>query len=164
MASATPISALSLFFLLISSSAATATGKRRMVFCCNEVLYDGQHANRTILAGENHLGDMVAFNDPINLDNNVYSTTVHKASLSMARERYSLLGLASPSCSATPITGGSFNFCGADHLLRKAGDISVIEGTGDFFIARGIATLMSNTFQGKAYFRLRIDFNLYECW
>ncbi|KAL6177350.1 hypothetical protein ACLB2K_048876 [Fragaria x ananassa] len=122
MASATPISALSLFFLLISGSLATATGKRRMVFYGNEVLYDGQHANRTILAGENHLGGILAFDDPINLDNNVHSATLHRA---------------------------------------QSVSFYVIEGTGDFFIARGTATLMSNTFQGKAHFRLRIDINLY---
>ncbi|XP_019053808.1 PREDICTED: disease resistance response protein 206 [Nelumbo nucifera] len=43
-------------------------------------------------------------------------------------------------------------------------DISVVGGTGDFFMARGIATIMTDAFEGEVYFRLRVDIKLYECW
>ncbi|KAK9276111.1 hypothetical protein L1049_005642 [Liquidambar formosana] len=48
--------------------------------------------------------------------------------------------------------------------MNKTRDISVIGGTGDFFMARGIATLMTDAFEGEVYFRLRVDIKLYECW
>ncbi|KAJ0048226.1 hypothetical protein Pint_15060 [Pistacia integerrima] len=59
---------------------------------------------------------------------------------------------------------GSINFAGADPLMNKTRDISVIGGTGDFFMARGIATLMTDAFEGEVYFRLCVDIKLYECW
>ncbi|KAG6781132.1 hypothetical protein POTOM_014019 [Populus tomentosa] len=51
---------------------------------------------------------------------------------------------------------GSIDFSGADPLMNKTKDISVIGGTGDFFMTRGIATLMADAFQGEFYFRLRV--------
>ena len=51
---------------------------------------------------------------------------------------------------------GSIDFAGADPLMNKTRDISVIGGTGDFFMTRGIATLMADAFQGEFYFRLRV--------
>ncbi|KAF5199126.1 Dirigent protein, partial [Thalictrum thalictroides] len=36
-------------------------------------------ANRTILADQNHFGDLVVFDDPITLDNNLHSTPVGRA-------------------------------------------------------------------------------------
>ncbi|GFP86673.1 disease resistance response protein 206 [Phtheirospermum japonicum] len=82
---------------------------------------------------------MVIFDDPITLDNNLHSppSTEHV---------------------------GTLNFAGADPLMNKTRDISVIGGTGDFFMARGIATLMTDAFEGDVYFRLRVDIKLYECW
>lgn len=87
MATSTPISALFLFFLLISGLAAKTPGKRsryhkpskRLVVYFRDVLYNGKNANRTTMAGDNHLGDMVAFDDPINLDNNLHSIPVRPA-------------------------------------------------------------------------------------
>jgi hypothetical protein len=48
--------------------------------------------------------------------------------------------------------------------MNKTRDVSVIGGTGDFIMARGIATLMTDAFEGEVYFRLRVDIQLYECW
>ncbi|GKV26998.1 hypothetical protein SLEP1_g36208 [Rubroshorea leprosula] len=48
--------------------------------------------------------------------------------------------------------------------MNKTRDISVVGGTGDFFMSRGVATLMTDAFEGEVYFRLRVDINLYECW
>jgi hypothetical protein len=87
MATSTPISALFLFFLLISGLAAKTPSNRsryhkpstRLVVYFRDVLYNGKNANRTKLAGHNHLGEMVAFDDPINLDNNLHSIPVRPA-------------------------------------------------------------------------------------
>ncbi|KAI3978461.1 hypothetical protein MKX01_015636 [Papaver californicum] len=59
---------------------------------------------------------------------------------------------------------GTITFIGADPLMNKTRDISVVGGTGDFFMARGIATIMTDAFEGEVYFRLRVEINLYECW
>jgi hypothetical protein len=60
---------------------------------------------------------------------------------------------------------GIINFAGADGpLLQKTRDISVIGGTGDFFMARVVATLMTDAFENQVYFRLCVDVKLYECW
>ncbi|PRQ17533.1 putative plant disease resistance response protein [Rosa chinensis] len=167
MASSTPISALFLFFLLASGSAATAPSKRRLLFYFNDILYDGKNAYRTTLAGENHLGDMVVFDDPVNLDNDLQPTQVRCAqSLCFYGKRDIITAWLGFSFvfNYTKRTGGSFNFPGANPLMGKAEDISVIGGTGDFFMGQGRAILMINSFKGKLYFRLRLDFNLYESW
>jgi len=54
---------------------------------------------------------------------------------------------------------GTLNLMGA-----KTRDISVVGGTGDFFMARGIATLSTDALEGLYYFRLRMDIKLYECY
>ncbi|KAM0857028.1 hypothetical protein ACQ4PT_048720 [Festuca glaucescens] len=41
---------------------------------------------------------------------------------------------------------------------------SVVGGTGDFFMTRGIATLQLDANEGTAYFRLKMDIKLYECY
>ncbi|KAH7513844.1 hypothetical protein FEM48_Zijuj11G0025400 [Ziziphus jujuba var. spinosa] len=53
---------------------------------------------------------------------------------------------------------------GADLMYAKTRDLSVVGGTGDFFMARGIATFQTDTFQGSNYFRLKMDIKLYECY
>ncbi|CAN6578998.1 unnamed protein product [Malus baccata var. baccata] len=57
---------------------------------------------------------------------------------------------------------GTSNIMGADLMPEKTRDLSVVGGTGDFFMARGIASLQIDTFQGQYYFRLKMDIKLYE--
>ncbi|KAF6162097.1 hypothetical protein GIB67_008226 [Kingdonia uniflora] len=59
---------------------------------------------------------------------------------------------------------GTISFVGVDPLMDTTRDISVVGGTGDFFMARGVATLMTDAYEQEVYFRLRVDINLYECW
>lgn len=49
-------------------------------------------------------------------------------------------------------------------MMEKTRDFSVVGGTGDFFMARGIATIQTDTSQGDYYFRLKMDIKLYECY
>ncbi|KAK9276203.1 hypothetical protein L1049_005734 [Liquidambar formosana] len=78
-----------LFLVLISSSTATS-GRiqlrrpcKSLVFYFHDIIYNGKNSknataaivgaptwgNKTILAGQNHFGDLVVFDDPITLDN-----------------------------------------------------------------------------------------------
>jgi len=56
---------------------------------------------------------------------------------------------------------GTLNLMGADIMSAKTRDISVVGGTGDFFMARGIATLSTDALEGLYYFRLWMDIKLY---
>lgn len=49
-------------------------------------------------------------------------------------------------------------------LVAPPLDICVVGGSGDFFMARGIATIRTDTFQDGDYFRLQMDIKLYECY
>ena len=59
---------------------------------------------------------------------------------------------------------GTMNLVGADLMDDKTRDLSVVGGTGDFFMARGIATLRLDASEGAVYFRLQMDIKLYECY
>ncbi|KAL3818243.1 hypothetical protein ACJIZ3_004148 [Penstemon smallii] len=175
--------------LLVSCSATNATSRirsrhrpcKRLVFYFHDILYNGHNArnatsaivgapawgNTTILAGQNHhFGNVVVFDDPITLDHNLHSTPVGRAQgfyLYDNKEIFtSWLGFSFVFNSTQH--KGSINFAGADPLMNKTRDISVIGGTGDFFMSRGVATLMTDAFEGEVYFRLRVDVKLYECW
>ncbi|CAK9324123.1 unnamed protein product [Citrullus colocynthis] len=185
MAHKSPIS--SLFFLLLLLSATVMAGKhrsrrpcRRLVFYFHDILYNGKNAknataaivgapawgNTTILAGQNHFGNVVVFDDPITLDNNLHAPAVGRAQGFYIYDRKEIftawLGFSFVFNSTEH--RGSLNFAGADPLMNKTRDVSVIGGTGDFFMARGIATLSTDSFEGEVYFRLRADIKLYECW
>ncbi|KAA8522471.1 hypothetical protein F0562_013168 [Nyssa sinensis] len=173
------ISALFLFFLLLKSSASpgrkirTHSPCKRLVFYFHDIIYNGKNSknataaivgapawgNKTILAGQNHFGNLVVFDDPITVDNNLHSTPVGRAQGFYIYDKKDIftawLGFSFVFNSAEH--KGSINFAGADPLMEKTRDISVVGGTGDFFMARGVATLMTDAFEGEVYFRLRVD-------
>ncbi|KAF5192201.1 Disease resistance response protein [Thalictrum thalictroides] len=180
-------SILFFFFLYLSGSSAMQHGKKTKRQPCkhlklffHDIIYNGENAenatssivaapegaNRTILAAQNHFGNVVVFDDPITLDNNLHSIPVGRAQGMYIYDKKDTF------CSWLGFTfvlnstdhQGTINFIGADPLLMKTRDISVVGGTGDFAMARGIATLMTDAYEGEVYFRLRVDIKLYECW
>ncbi|XP_062030067.1 dirigent protein-like [Rosa rugosa] len=184
-------STLFLFFLLFGTLAASPTLKskphprrplpcKHLVFYFHDIVYNGKNSknataaivgspawgNKTILAGKSHFGNVVVFDDPITLDNNLHSTPVGRAQGFYLYDKKDIftawLGFSFVFNSTQH--KGSINFAGADPLMNKTRDISVIGGTGDFFMTRGIATLMTDAFEGEVYFRLKVDIKLYECW
>ncbi|GFZ16427.1 Disease resistance response protein [Actinidia chinensis var. chinensis] len=153
---------------------------KEMVFYFHDILYNGKNfdnatsaivgapawGNRTHMAGFNNFGDMVVFDDPITLDNNLHSPPVGRAQgfyfYDMKNTFSAWLGFSFVfNCTELK---GTLNFAGADPILVKTRDVSVIGGTGDFFMARGIATISTDAFEGDVYFRLRVHVKLYECW
>ena len=153
---------------------------KELVFFFHDILYKGYNrdnataaivgapdwGNKTAVASPFNFGDLVVFDDPITLDNNLHSPPVGRAQgmyLYDQQTTYSAWLSFSLVFNSTEHKG-SLNFAGADPLLNKTRDISVIGGTGDFFMARGIATLSTDAFEGDVYFRLRVDIKLYECW
>ncbi|XP_038688035.1 disease resistance response protein 206-like [Tripterygium wilfordii] len=174
------------FFLAISSCSAYETKKKQykpckeLVLFFHDILYNGKNEqnatavivaapegfNRTILANQFHFGNIVVFDDPITVDNNLHSPSIGRAQgmyiYDTKNTFTSWFGLSFFFNSTQH--QGSINFVGADPILVKARDISVVGGTGDFFMHRGIATLMTDAFEGEVYFRLRVDIKFYECW
>ncbi|VAH43438.1 unnamed protein product [Triticum turgidum subsp. durum] len=59
---------------------------------------------------------------------------------------------------------GTLNLMGADLMGEETRDISIVGGTGDFFMARGVATIHTDAIEGLYYFRLQMDIKLYECY
>ncbi|KMT04725.1 hypothetical protein BVRB_7g169060 [Beta vulgaris subsp. vulgaris] len=154
---------------------------KSMTFYFHDVLYNGKNsknatsaivgapawANKTSLAGQSsHFGDLIVFDDPITTTNNFHSKAVGRAQgfyFYDKKEIFTAWFAFSFVFNSTEHKG-TLNFAGADPTTSKTRDISIIGGTGDFFMARGVATLMTDTYQGNAYFRLRVDIKLYECW
>ncbi|PSR91459.1 Disease resistance response protein [Actinidia chinensis var. chinensis] len=176
-----------LFSLLIFRSSGAPSKRirvyrpcKRLVFYFHDILYDGTNSknataaivgapawgNRIKLSGQNHFGNMVVFDDPITLDNNLHSTPVGRAQGFYFYDKKEIftawLGFSFVFNSSEH--RGSINFVGNDPLMNKTRDVSVVGGTGDFFMTRGVATLMTDAFEGEVYFRLRVDVKLYECW
>ncbi|KAF4354799.1 hypothetical protein F8388_018003 [Cannabis sativa] len=153
---------------------------KSLVFYFHDIIYNGNNAKnatsaivgapawatKTKLAGNDHFGDVVVFDDPITLDNNLHSAPVGRAQGFYIYDKKdvftSWLGFSFVFNSSEH--KGSLNFMGADPILNKFKDISIVGGTGDFFMSRGIATLTTDAFEGEVYFRLRVHVKLYECW
>ncbi|XP_062119583.1 disease resistance response protein 206-like [Humulus lupulus] len=147
----------------------------------HDIIYNGQNAanatsaivaapqgaNLTILAGQFHFGNVVVFDDPITLDNKLRSGPVGRAQgfyIYDTKNTYTAwLGFTFV-LNNTEVGRGTIGFAGADPTMVKARDISVVGGTGDFFMHRGIATITTDSFEGAVYFRLRVDIKFYECW
>ncbi|XVF53008.1 hypothetical protein PTKIN_Ptkin05aG0064000 [Pterospermum kingtungense] len=177
---------LPFFMLLVVSSSAYPFKKKQYKPCKNlvlyfhDIIYNGHNkenatsaivaapdgANLTILAGQFHFGNIAVFDDPITLDNNLHSKPVGRAQgmyIYDTKNTFTAwLGFSFVLNSTEH--QGTINFIGADPLMQKTRDISVVGGTGDFFMHRGVATLMTDSFEGEVYFRLRVDIKFYECW
>ncbi|KAK4742370.1 hypothetical protein SAY87_000371 [Trapa incisa] len=178
---------LLLFFitmLLAISNFGSALGTykpcKEIVLYFHDIVYNGKNApnatsaivsapegaNLTILAGQFHFGNLVAFDDPITLDNNLHSKPVGRAQglyFYDSKKTYSAWLGFTFSLNSTDYEG-TINFIGADPIMLKTRDISVVGGTGDFFMHRGVATLQTDSFEGDVYFRLRVHTKFYECW
>lgn len=153
---------------------------KELVLFFHDVLYNDQNAanatsaliggpqgtNKTVLSDPFHFGNIVAFDDHITLDNNFHGKPVGKAHgiyvYDMKDTIAAWLGFSFVLNSTE--YKGTLNFIGSDPVLDKIKDISVVGGTGDFFMARGVATVSTDAFESGKYFTLRVDIKLYECW
>lgn len=194
MARATAATSLVLIFIisfiLFSSSLSAASSswksKKQHIPCkhlllfFHDIIYNGknaanatsaivaapQGANFTILADKFHFGNIAVFDDPITLDNNLHSPPVGRAQGMYIYDTKNTFTawLGFTFVLNTTDYQGTINFMGADPLMNKTSDINIVGGTGDFFMHRGIATLMTDSFEGEVYFRLSVDIKFYECW
>ncbi|KAI3911115.1 hypothetical protein MKW92_017849 [Papaver armeniacum] len=110
-------------------------------------------------------GELIVFDDPLTVDQHILSTPVARAQgffFYDMKTRYNAWFAFSVIFNSSDYVG-TLNLMGADMINQKTRDISVVGGTGDFFMTRGIATLETDAVQAL-YFRLKMDIKLYECY
>ncbi|XP_030549677.2 dirigent protein 5-like [Rhodamnia argentea] len=173
---------LAFLLLLFTSQFASAAKKtlskehpcKRFVLYYHDILFDGgdvANATSATIANETKLGNfkfgkLVVFDDPMTRDSHLRSPAVARA------QGFYFYDMKSDYNSWFAYTlvfnsterEGTLNIMGADIMAAQTRDLSVVGGTGDFFMARGIATIETDTFQGAKYFRLKMDIKLYECY
>ncbi|XP_037446312.1 dirigent protein 5-like [Triticum dicoccoides] len=64
----------------------------------------------------------------------------------------------------SPAHKDTLNLVGADLMEEETHDLTVVGGTGDFFMARGITTIRLDAYEGTTYTRIQMDIKLYECY
>ncbi|KAL8222751.1 hypothetical protein R6Q57_020150 [Mikania cordata] len=147
---------------------------KRFVLYYHNILFNGTNvANATsaTITNTSKLGNfghgmLVVFDDPMTKDNHLLSPTLARA---QGFYFYDMKTEANAWFAYTLIFNstehkGTINIMGADMMGEITRDLSVVGGTGDFFMTRGIATFRTDVVQGFDYFRLEMDVKLYECY
>ncbi|GLJ44935.1 hypothetical protein SUGI_0945970 [Cryptomeria japonica] len=153
---------------------------KNFVLYFHDILYNGKNAenatsalvaapqggNLTSFADAFWFGHLVVFDDPITLDHNLHSPPVGRAQGFYFYDMKNTFGAWFGFTFVLNSTDykGTITFNGADPVLVKYRDISVVGGTGDFLMARGIATFSTDAIEGVVYFRVRVNITLYECY
>ncbi|KAF5460592.1 hypothetical protein F2P56_020452 [Juglans regia] len=122
-------------------------------------------ANQTAL-GDFKFGMLVVFDDPITADNHLLSPPVARAQgfyFYNKKDDYNAWFAYTLVFNSTQHKG-TISIMGADLMAEESRDFSVVGGTGDFFMTRGIVTIQTDTFEGAYYFRLKMDIKLFECY
>ncbi|CAL1375166.1 unnamed protein product [Linum trigynum] len=148
---------------------------KRLVLYFHDILFHGGAepfnatsatvANATKL-GNTNFGKLIVFDDPMTRDAHLLSTPVARAQgfyfydMKSAFNAWFAYTLVFNSTEHQ----GTINVMGADTISAPTRDLSVVGGTGDFFMARGIATFRTDAALGDYYFRLEMDIKLYECY
>ncbi|KAK2664198.1 hypothetical protein Ddye_002772 [Dipteronia dyeriana] len=141
----------------------------------HDLLHEGGNdiANATSAAATNatklgnfKLGKLIIFDDPMTNDRNLRSPPVAKAQgfyFYTMKTDYIALFAYTLIFNSTDYRG-TLNIMGADLMNAETRDFSVVGGTGDFFMARGIAAIITDYVLGLEYFRLKMNTKLYECY
>uniref|UniRef100_A0A0E0QBS9 Dirigent protein n=1 Tax=Oryza rufipogon TaxID=4529 RepID=A0A0E0QBS9_ORYRU len=116
-------------------------------------------------------GTTVVFNDPMTEGTSALPPSLEETAV-RAQGLYLYDGKAASTLNAwlafsvvfnSTARRGTLSLMGADPSTATR-DISVVRGTSDFFMSRGVATLRADAVEGFTYFRLLMDIKLYECY
>ncbi|KAL6979524.1 Dirigent protein 5, partial [Sarracenia purpurea var. burkii] len=175
-------SCIFLFFLLSSSLLRDSTALnpktpcKRFVLYYHDTMFKGDNAANATAAtianpngtglGNFKFGKTVVFDDPMTTDKKLTSPPVARAQgfyFYDMKTTYNAWFAYSLIFNSTKHRG-ILNIMGADLMDDETRDLSVVGGTGDFFMARGIATFRTDAVEGADYFRVQMDVKLYECY
>ncbi|KAI7989171.1 Dirigent protein 5 [Camellia lanceoleosa] len=170
------------FVLLLTSSIFLGHSKKlnqnepcnRLKLFYHDTMFNGTNVSNATAAtvanatklGNFNFGMLVVFDDPMTVDNHFVSSPVARAQgfyFYDMKTTYNAWFAYTLVFNSTKYNG-TINIMGADIMGEETRDLSVVGGTGDFFMARGIATFRTDTFEGADYFRLEMDIKLYECY
>ncbi|KAI3804466.1 hypothetical protein L1987_26022 [Smallanthus sonchifolius] len=144
---------------------------KRFVLYYHDILFNGTNATSATVANHTKLGNfnhgmLVVFDDPMTKDHHLLSPPVARA---QGFYFYDMKTTYNAWFSYTLIFNSTehkvtINIMGADLMGEETRDLSVVGGTGDFSMTRGIVTVCTDIAQGDYYFRLEMDIKLYECY
>ncbi|XP_020263939.1 dirigent protein 5-like [Asparagus officinalis] len=146
---------------------------KRLVLYLHDLLFDGTNeanataavvANQTAL-GNFKFGKLIVFDDAVTADPNLLSPPVARAQgfyFYDMKTDYNAWFSYTLVFNSTKYKG-TINLMGADLMMMETRDLSVVGGTGDFFMARGIATFKTLS-ASLTYFKVQMDVKLYECY
>ncbi|KAJ1292083.1 hypothetical protein BS78_02G365000 [Paspalum vaginatum] len=174
--------AVLLVFGLAAGVAHAAAGRQRPAPCkqmtmyYHDILYHGTNTanatsavaaqptplSRSTSVNDTYFGELLVFDDVVTAEQALSSEPVARAQGFYIYDKEELNAwFAFSLVFNSTAYKGTLNLMGAD-LHEETRDISVVGGTGDFFMARGVATLRTDSIEGIYYFRLKIDIKLYE--
>ncbi|TVU37621.1 hypothetical protein EJB05_10946, partial [Eragrostis curvula] len=154
---------------------------KRMTVYYHDILYNGgNNANatsaaatqptplsRSVSTNDTYFGELIVFDDLVTAEQAMSSEPVARAQgfyFYNKKDGYNAWFAFSLVFNSTASYTGTLELMGADIMAAKTRDISVVGGTGDFLMARGVATLSTDAVEGFYYFRLKMDVKLYECY
>ncbi|KAI4364927.1 hypothetical protein MLD38_020958 [Melastoma candidum] len=169
--------------LLLASPLAVASYKKhinkdkpckRFVLYYHDKLFEGDDVGNATSAavyngtglGNFKFGKMVVFDDPLTKDRSFVSPPVAKAQgfyFYDMKTTYNAWFAYTLIFNSTEYKG-TLNIMGADMMDEPMRDLSVVGGTGDFFMSRGVVTFQTDVAEGIYYFRVKMDVKLYECY
>ncbi|KAK4365445.1 hypothetical protein RND71_016803 [Anisodus tanguticus] len=167
---------LTSFFLIANSKRLKPEEPcKRLVLYYHDILFNVTNSanatsanisNPPSVLGDYNFGMLVVFDDPITKDRNLVSTPVARAQgfyLYDMKSKYNAWFAYTLVFNSSEYNG-TLNIMGADIIEEKTRDLSIVGGTGDFFMSRGVVTLSTDAVEGLGYFCLKMDIKLYECY
>ncbi|KAG7615569.1 Dirigent protein 12 [Arabidopsis thaliana] len=148
---------------------------KHFVLYLHNIAYDGDNAANATAAtivkplglGDHSFGELIIINNPVTLDQNYLSKPVARAQgfyFYNMKTNYNAWVAWTLVFNSTKHKG-TFTIMDANPFgLQPARDLSIVGGTGDFLMTRGIATFKTKLTQGSKYYCVEMNIKLYECY
>ncbi|EOA19472.1 hypothetical protein CARUB_v10002055mg [Capsella rubella] len=147
---------------------------KRFVLHLHDVTFDGDNADNATSAaivnpiglGGFNFGKFLITDSPLTMDENFLSEPVARVQgfwFVHGKTKFDTWLAWSVVFNSTKHKG-SINMMGENPIMEPSRDVSVVGGTGDFIMTRGIATITSDAVEGNKYYRIKMDIKLYECY
>lgn len=170
-----------LFVLLLSDTVSSVRKSidlkkpcKHFVLHLHNIAYDGDNADNATSAtivnpiglGNFNFGKFVVFDNPVTMDENYLSELVARAQgffFYNKKTTYNTWMTFTLLFNSTQ-QKGTMTIIDANPMMEPTRDLSIVGGTGDFLMTRGVVTFTTDTFEGSKYFRIKLDIKLYECY